>query len=558
MFKTIIATEQPIRQQSPAAITLRPYQSDAIQAVQDAERRHVRRPLISLPTGCGKTIIFATLIHQRSGRSLILVHRDELISQAIEKLSFVDPSLDIGVVKAERNELDHQVVVASIQTLSRRRRLEQLGTDFQMVVVDEAHHATAFSYELVLEYLSCFDEHGPLLLGVTATPERGDRSPLGRIFESIIYQKTILEMIPTYLSDLRAIQVQLVKADFNSLHLRNGDYREDEVEEMMFAADAPEEVAEAYGKYAIGRKALIFTPTVSLAYAMKDAFRAVGLRSIEAIDGDTPRDKRRAILKRFHTGKTQIVANCAVLTEGFDEPSIDCIVIARPTRSRPTYTQMIGRGTRKHPGKEDCLILDCVGATTRHDLMTISKLFNLPDTVLKEQTVTEAIDEEARHQTHKLPTADTDTDDEDRQQVAMTVDLFQRRPMRWLNIDQSFSLSLGEEGWIALRPDAGERWGVWVIGKYDSSTTPITQGLTLEGAQVVAEDYVRQSGAAGLTWRQASWRQRPVTDYPKMLNLMRWRKIPVMAGMTPGHASDLIGQDELRKRLSTIGEVKDA
>jgi superfamily II DNA or RNA helicase len=199
----------------PNALSLRPYQQEALSAIQEAIDRHLQRILISLPTGTGKTIIFAMLIHQRPGRSLILVHRDELITQAIEKLAFIDPLMDVGVIKAERNELDHHVLVASIQTLSRRRRLEHLGTDFETVIVDEAHHACAPSYELVLEYLSCFENYGPLLVGVTATPERGDRSPLGRIFEEIVYQKSILEMIPTYLSDLRAIQVQLIKVDFN-------------------------------------------------------------------------------------------------------------------------------------------------------------------------------------------------------------------------------------------------------------------------------------------------------------------------------------------------------
>jgi ATP-dependent helicase IRC3 len=154
-------------------LTLRPYQHEALDAIYASTHRGVRRQLISLPTGTGKTIVFAHLIHQSPGRSLILVHRDELITQAIEKLSFIDPLMDIGVVKAERNELDRHVVVASIQTLSRRRRLEQLGTDFHTVIVDEAHHSTAYSYELVLEYLSCFDAYGPLLVGVTATPERG-------------------------------------------------------------------------------------------------------------------------------------------------------------------------------------------------------------------------------------------------------------------------------------------------------------------------------------------------------------------------------------------------
>jgi ATP-dependent helicase IRC3 len=382
----------------PTSISLRPYQCEAVEAIEAAELRGLRRLLISLPTGTGKTIIFAMLITRRRGRSLILVHRDELITQAVEKLTFVDPRLDVGVVKAERNELDHRAVVASVQTLSRRRRLEQLGTDFATVIVDEVHHAPAYTYELVLEYLSCFEGYGPLLVGVTATPERGDRGPLGHIFEQIVYHKSILEMIPAYLSDLRAIQVQLVKADFNTLHLRNGDFRDDEVEEMMFAANAPAEVAAAYGQYAMGRKALIFTPSVALAHAMVDAFRASGMPAVEAIDGTTPLDARRAILRRLHTGETRVVSNCFVLTEGFDEPSIDCIIMARPTRSRPTYMQMIGRGTRKFPGKEDCLILDLVGVTTRLDLMTIGRLFNLPATALHDQTVTEAVEEQSRRE----------------------------------------------------------------------------------------------------------------------------------------------------------------
>jgi superfamily II DNA or RNA helicase len=552
---TTIAAPQGPRQQPRSVITLRPYQSEALDAVWEAERQHLRRVLISLPTGAGKTVIFAMLIHQRPGRALVLVHRDELITQAVEKLAFVNPLMDIGVVKAERNGLEHEVVVASIQTLSRRRRLEQLGTDFQTVIVDEAHHSTAYTYELVLEYLACFETYGPLLLGVTATPERGDRSPLGRIFEEIVYQKTILEMIPTYLSDLRAIEVQLVKADFNSLHIRNGDFRDDEVEEMMFNADAPQEVAAAYGKYAIGRKTLIFSPSVALAHAMVDAFRAVGIRSIEAIDGTMPLDKRRDMLKRFHTGQTQIISNCFVLTEGFDEPSVDCIVIARPTRSRPTYTQMVGRGTRKFPGKEDCLVLDCVGATTRHDLMTISKLFNLSEKSLKGKTVTEAIDVEAKRQARASQFVTAEIDEDEMEQVARAINIFQRRPMQWLTIDQGFfSLSLGGEGWVALRPDVDERWGVWVIGKA-AEAKPLSRGLTLEGAQVVAEDYARQSGSAGLTWRGASWRQKPVTDYDKMVKKMRWLQIPVVARMTAGQASDLIGQAELKKRLAAIPEV---
>jgi superfamily II DNA or RNA helicase len=247
----------------------------------------------------------------------------------MEKLALVDPLMNVGVVKAARNELDRDVVIASIQTLARRRRLEQLGTDFSTVVVDEAHHAPAPTYELVLEYLSAsaFEDYGPLLVGFTVTPERGDRQPLGHIFDELVYQKTILEMIPDYLSDLRAIQIRLARADFNSLHIHHGEYRDDEVEEMLFNANAPEHVAESYMEYAQGRKTLIFSPSVDLAHAMVDAFHDVGEDRIEAIDGRMPLDQRRAILRRFHTGETQIVSNCFVLTEGFDQPDVGCVVI---------------------------------------------------------------------------------------------------------------------------------------------------------------------------------------------------------------------------------------
>jgi superfamily II DNA or RNA helicase len=174
------------RNMSNHQLQLRPYQTEALQAIAEAEKRGVTRPLIALPTGTGKTVIFAHFIQQRPGRALVLAHRDELINQAAEKFSLVDPTLDVGIVKAERNELHTAVVLASVQTLSRPHRLAQLGTDFGTVVCDEAHHCAAPTYKRVCEYLGCFDD-GPLLLGVTATPERHDKhTPLGHVFQEIV------------------------------------------------------------------------------------------------------------------------------------------------------------------------------------------------------------------------------------------------------------------------------------------------------------------------------------------------------------------------------------
>ena len=255
---------------------------------------------------------------------------------------------------------------------------------------------------------------------MTATPQRGDDVGLSEVFQEIVYHRSILEMIQAgYLADLRALQVRL-KADFHGLHTRAGDFIDSEVESLLLESDAPRLITKAYLEHARSRKGLIFTPTVKLAHLMADVFQHSGLVA-EAIDGTTPLDERRAMLRRFHTGKTQVLANCGVLTEGFDEPSVDCVVIARPTKSATLFTQMIGRGTRLHPGKQDCLILDVAGVSQRHDLMNVPNLVGLPLDALKNgKSVIEAIieKEEEQQRQHRIGEV-----------VAQSVDLFRRRPM---------------------------------------------------------------------------------------------------------------------------------
>jgi superfamily II DNA or RNA helicase len=173
-------------------LTPRPYQTEAVNAVLQAAGQGVQHPLIALPTGTGKTIVFALLLQQRPGRSLILAHRDELIQQAVDKLHLVVPDLSIGVVKAERDEHAAPVVVGSVQTLQRPQRLARLTPDFHTVVIDEAHHATAESYLRILEHCRAWDPDGPLVLGVTATPERHDKQLLKHVFDTIVYQQSVL------------------------------------------------------------------------------------------------------------------------------------------------------------------------------------------------------------------------------------------------------------------------------------------------------------------------------------------------------------------------------
>jgi ATP-dependent helicase IRC3 len=528
-----------------STLTLRPYQRDAIDAIEQAEARGVRRPLIALPTGTGKTVIFAHFIRQRPGRALVLAHRDELISQAADKFRMVDPELELGIVKAERNEMHAAVVLASVQTLSRPRRLAQIGTDFTTVVCDEAHHCPAPTYKRVCEHLGCFDD-GPLLLGMTATPERHDEyTPLGHVFQEIVYSKTILDMIPEYLADLRAKQITL-QADFNALHVRHGDFLDDEVEEMLLEADAPRHVAAAYLEHARGRKALIFTPTVALAYAMVEAFKAAGVTAVEALDGTTPLDARRSILRRLRTGETAVVANCAVLTEGFDEPSIDCIIVSRLTKSRPLYIQMVGRGTRKFPGKNDCLILDVVGVTARHDLITIADLFALEPQDLEDETVAEAVASKRRRMVVHTP---------DGELVATDVNLFCHRPLHWVHAREgSFTLSLGSDaGWLVLRAKPGDRWDVVRMSPKGLLTT-LASGQSLAYAQGRAEDFARRLGSGALVNSHAAWRNEPMSNAQRR-HLLALR-IPVPPGLTKGQAADMIDAAKAGHLLATAPEVR--
>ncbi len=348
------------------ALPLRPYQREAIDAIDQRELLGVTRQLVVLPTGGGKTLVAAHLIAERqqraastgrgSGRALFLAHRDELIQQAVDKFRQVAPGLEVGVVKAERDEVGADVVVASVQTLARPSRLARLEPNFDLVVADESHHAVSPTWVGVLSGLGAMrdDGRGPLLLGITATPERSDRVGLGQVWQEIVYSRSILEMITDgYLVDARGLIVS-TPADLARLRISHGDLVDAELGAELVRSGALGSIAEAYATHARDRKGVAFTPTVETAYSLAEALVAEGIPA-EGVDGTTPREQRRAILGRLHAGQTQVVCNAQILTEGWDEPSISCVLIARPTKSRPLYIQMSGHGLRIYPGKTDCI-----------------------------------------------------------------------------------------------------------------------------------------------------------------------------------------------------------
>jgi len=507
-------------------IHLRPYQNAALEAIGAAEARGVRRPLVGLPTGTGKTVIFADLIRRRGGRALVLAHRDELVRQAADKIAMVAPDAEIGVVKAERDEHDAPVVVASVQTVAQPHRLRRIATDWETVVVDEAHHATAETYCRVLEHVGALGDSGSLALGVTATPERADGTPLAAVWNEIVYRAEILEMIRAgYLADLRAVRVHL-EADLDAVRTRHGDLVAGELDVALRDANAPRHTVEAYCEHAKGRKALVFTPSVRLAHEMAERFADAGIPA-EALDGTTPMDERRAILERLRTGDTLVVPNCAVLTEGYDEPSIDCIIVARPTKSRPLYIQMVGRGTRTWPGKRDCLILDLVGSTSRHQIVMAHDLFGIePGDVLPEETLAEAVARRGQEA------------EAEGRLVAQAVDLFADARLHWTQAGaRRYVLSLGDAGLLVLDSPDLCAWTVTQVHR-DRRRETIADALDLGYAQGVAEDHARKLGAGALVSRTARWRREPATEKQRAA-LRRWR-VPIAGDLTRGEASDLI------------------
>ncbi|MDX2054810.1 MAG: DEAD/DEAH box helicase [Polyangiaceae bacterium] len=361
-------------------LTLRPYQKEALSAVLAARRSGVRRMLVCLPTGSGKTVIFSELAKLAQRQVLVLAHREELLEQAREKL---ERALDgAGIVAIERGEQragkNAKVLVCSIRSLHEARLAQVLeGRDFGLVIYDECHHAAAADNRRVLQQLGAFDSQWTgTLLGFTATTSRGDGQGLDEIFERIVYSRSLPEMIEDgFLTPLRGYRIS-TSADLRRLSGSGLDFGEDELAEAVDIEERNALVARSIQELARDRRTIVFCVTVQHAMHLAQAMNAVGVRT-GIVHGAMPRDLRKETLAQFRSGFFQAITNVGVLTEGFDDPEVSCVAMARPTRSAGLYAQCVGRGTRPYPGKANCLILDFVDLSTL-SLCTLPSLFGTP------------------------------------------------------------------------------------------------------------------------------------------------------------------------------------
>ncbi len=540
---------------------LRPYQEEAIAAVVKATAAGKRRLIVNLPTGTGKTILAMHLVARtlaKGNRALWLAHRDELLVQARETFEIVTPAsrpdLKVGLMKADADETDADLVFASVQTATREQRLQGLlasasraGKPFRVVVYDEVHHAAAEGSKRILGALP----PETIVLGLSATVERSDGVSLEAQFpDGIVYQLPLLVAVRKgYLVDFVHKRVMLAKLDLDQVKMHEGDFAVGQLGNMLIDAEVGTATGKALEALGRGRKALVFTATVAQAEVTRTAIESCGI-SAKVVSGDTPEALRREALDAFRNGWLRAIVNCAVLTEGYDEPSADCIVIARPTMSKTLYLQMLGRGLRTFPGKRDCLVIDLVGAGTRHTPIQAPVLIGLPDDYTSDLGCAE--EKTRRELTSPLisPAFKKLLEEE-------------AVPESWANW-----IETKVQGELCYAATGGNRMLVVVMPVRAAEDTWIVMAWTEKGrlnatpkavwrdlALGIGEDILRRANARILSDREATWRKKPPSS-KQIEAASRWH-VPVKNGETAGELSDRMTAVIAKAKVGTYLDGKD-
>ncbi len=586
-------------------VQLRDYQILCLQSIMASAKRGMRRQLVVLPTGTGKTVIFSQLpkmIKNRAAgkRMLAVAHREELLDQGAGQLETWNPDLRIDVEQAKRKASPHaDVIVASIQTLSASpKRLELLGPEsIGLLVIDEAHHATARTYvKLMSRFGLAPDIEGlefpslesksikretanafrgfkpqpgsPYLIGFTATPHRGDAIGLEYVIDEITFSRTIEEMMRAeWLCKIRGKRIQswsIIGEILKGIKQSHGDFAVGQLEDAVNIKVRNQLAVDSYLQYAPGRRTLVFCVGVSHAEAMCAAFKEANVNA-EYVIGATPKDLRQDTIAKYRAGEIDVLVNCMVLTEGFDAPETNCIIMARPTQSSSLYTQMVGRGTRIAPGKDDLLVLDIVDAG-RVGVSSLNSLFGLPPEVeVDEETdMLEAIDE-MEEIFSECP--DVDIDDllnaksmKEAMMMARDVNPLREADMpdhleaayTWVKTQYGYALSV--EGAIVGVVINALGQGTVKVKERGQASLFLSFEQTEQSAIDFAEEYVREAypGAMMLITKGAAWRQaaegQPATE--KQAALIERMKIKTPENPTKAMATVLISRAMARRAMA--------
>ncbi len=365
-------------------IDLRPYQENCINSLENHFLDH-QKGLIQIPTGGGKTIVFSKYAKDNTKKTMVLSHRDELVYQAVDKANFFYNKRETGVIKRDLWQVEKKLISASVQTLASKikskefKYLKSLGID--LLICDEAHHFPSPTYQEVYSELKKANPNLKLL-GVTATPFRHDKKDLKEHFGSMIYSVDIKELIRTeYLTPIDA-EIVTLPVSLDELKTNSGDFTDSSIAKVFNSPGINQMIVKKWIEKGQNRKTIFFTSTVEHSKDLAVMFNRQRITASH-IDGKTPLKERREILKAYRADRIKIISNCGVLTEGFDDPSTECISIVRPTKSKGLYAQILGRGLRLSPltGKKNCLILDFSGDSQKFKLNNFNVLFGIEKNV---------------------------------------------------------------------------------------------------------------------------------------------------------------------------------
>jgi len=536
------------------SVQLRPYQTEALDAIRDFNNNGVSRQLVVLPTGAGKTVIFTHLPQHLDNAlpMLILAHREELLTQAKDKLEWSNPQLTVEIEQAENYaSTNADVVVASVPTLGRdgSERISRFPKNhFRTIVIDEAHHAAAPTYRRILDYFE-----NDFTLGVTATPQRSDNTRLTDVFDEIVYYKTIVDLIEEgWLSRIVGYRIQ-TDTDISEVKTQHGDYVASQLEDAINTPKRNATIVASYMEICGTAKAIAFASGVEHAHDLASSFRQASIAA-EVIIGSTPSDKRHQILSRFASGETRVLVNVGVLTEGFDEPSVEAIILARPTRSTLLYTQIVGRGTRLFEGKAHCKVLDFADTTKGKKPLGLPSLLGLPpDFDLGGQDLVDVANKYKELEEFCPGEAVRVLNPEDIELAYKRIDLFMPPPPNevvqqysrfvWAEVaENDFHLAVDSNNSFRIFVDTLGRWTVTQTTKVDTKTEVKLLGHPedMRDAFVRSDKWIVRRYNTNLIESDAPWRADAPTDAQK--KTLKRIGVPITADMTKGIASQIIGK----------------
>jgi ATP-dependent helicase IRC3 len=520
------------------ALKLRQYQEDCLTSIHEHHAKGVSRQLVHMATGAGKTVVFANLIAQKNCKTLVLAHTRELLAQAKEKIEMVYPGSNIGVVQEGQKGFNHDIVIASIQSASRKETLEQLKREsFKLCIYDEAHRSASDSARRVLTELG-FLGNSPsmLLVGFTATPFRNGPKGLSKVFEKVVFSKSVKDLISSgYLCKPIGVKIK-TDLDLSTVETENGDFKTESLASYMDTPEITQLIIEAYIERARNRKTVAFCTNVSHARNLAAAFKRQGIAS-EAIHGGTPTSERLGILERFNCGYIEVLTNCQILTEGWDSPAVDCILMAKPTQSKGLYQQMAGRGLRLYPKKKDCLILD-FGSKSHTLCGTAALLDDVEETKKKAHKVNKTSEF-----VQKLPP----TINKKLKVAILNFDPIGEEFI-WAQEGQTFHLK-GAGNMLKIFPVSVGRFNVALIEGKNSYQT-LAENLTFDYAFSAAEEFAKANrGLFSVSDLDAPWRALPISDKQQSF----FRSFGYRAGiedLSRGQAALIIGSGVLNKKTA--------